>query len=123
MSDKNVELEKDLVPQEESTNEEQEFNMEDFVSSMVMPPIELNAGNLTGVKYDKKEFQAGLTSMSKSAGALTALINSGLSSALAVDYLINSETIKMNLALNVENNKASIQISKNTLTQAQNQTL
>jgi len=110
MSDKNIDEKVEL--------NKQEYTMEELMNSVsTIPPMELDISNLSAIKYDKKEFQIGINSMSLFAGAITSLINCGLSSHDALDFLVNERTIDMNLKLNAENNKTSIIISKNQAVQ------
>ena len=60
-------------------------------------PMELD--NLEGIKYDKKEFDKGVKDYSYVAGAISSLLNAGLSSTDALNYIINRETIEHNFKL------------------------
>ena len=121
MSDKNVDEKIELNKEEfqdELVSKEQQYTMEELMNSVsTIPPMELDISNLSAIKYDKKEFQAGVNSMSLFAGAITSLINCGLSSHDALDFLVNERTIEMNLKLNAENNKTSIIVSRNQVVQ------
>lgn len=89
--------------------EQEQLQFDEFTYN----PIDLDISNVTGCKYDKKAFQEGVNSVSKVAGIITALKNTGLPWNLVMDYVFNSETMAFNLELADKNNATSIAMSKN----------
>jgi hypothetical protein len=73
-----------------------------------LPPIEIPMEF-----YDTEEFYRGIKDFSYISGAITALLNVGVSESFALDYLLNQETIKYNLLAAEINRDMSVEISKN----------
>jgi phosphorylcholine metabolism protein LicD len=123
MCEKNIDLEQKEFANEQECQQESEVSMEELMSSMTLQPLELDISNLDGIQYDNDEFAKGIKETSFIAGQITALLNVGLTSAQAIDFLINEKTILHNLSLAKVNNKTSIEVSKNQALQIQNQQL
>lgn len=84
-------------------------------------PMELE--NLKGIKYDKKEFDKGVKDYSYVAGAISSLLNAGLSSTDALNYIINRETIEHNFKLQEIINANNKEVAEIQELKIQSQTL
>lgn len=84
-------------------------------------PMELE--NLKGIKYDKKEFDKGIKDYSYVAGAISSLLNAGLSSTDALNYIINRETIEHNFKLQEIINANNKEVAEIQELKIQSQTL
>lgn len=73
-----------------------------------LPLIEINLED-----YDMDEFQRGISDASYVSGYIVALLNTGLSEAAVMDFLLNQETIKHNLETARINKEMNIEMSKN----------
>lgn len=72
--------------------------------------------------YDSEKFFKGIDDASYMAGFITALANTGIPSIEVLAYLIQKDTIEMNLKMAEINKEANIAVSKNTvLVQEKNQ--
>jgi len=73
-----------------------------------LPPIEIDMKD-----YDVEEFQRGIKETSHLVGAITALLNAGVSEGFVLDYLLNQATIEHNLKAAKVNKEMNIEIAKN----------
>lgn len=62
--------------------------------------------------YDEESFQKGVDDHSYISGAITAILNTGVSEQFALEYLLNKDTIKYNLEATEINKKLSIDVAK-----------
>jgi len=74
--------------------------------------IPMNTDNLGEIKYDKKDFQKGVNSMSFDCGKITSLINCGVSAQDAVSWILNEQTLKHNREQQILVNENNITVAK-----------
>lgn len=76
----------------------------------------MDTSNINTVKYNRHNFEKGVTEMSEIAGKITALVNAGLSPSEAIEYIgateANSMTYKLQTTLSKESNDTSIAVAK-----------
>jgi hypothetical protein len=73
-----------------------------------LPPIEIPFEF-----YNTDDFYKGIEDYSYISGAITALLNTGVSESFVLDYLLHKQTIEHNLKAAELNKEMSIEISKN----------
>ncbi len=74
--------------------------------------LEMDCEEQYNATFDADEFQRGINEYSFVCGALTALCNSGLTPAEAIEYIVNVDTIKHNLEVTRIGADATIESSK-----------
>jgi hypothetical protein len=98
--------ENELNEQEEQFEELEISN--DF-NEIILPPIELPFDYFE----NSENFQKGIDDAMYIAGYITTLANTGISSTDVLEFMMNRETIEMNIKLAEINKTANIEISKN----------
>lgn len=73
-----------------------------------LPPIEIPMD-----WYETNDFHKGIHDYSYLAGAITALLNTGVSEGFVLDFLLNQETIKHNEHIAEVNKSMNVEMSKN----------
>lgn len=90
---------------------------------MVLDPIMIGTDNLDEVCFNKNEFQRGLDEISYVCGMLTGLMNIGLNSVDALNYLVNIKVLENNIKVSEINKEASIDVAKETSLQIEKNSL
>jgi hypothetical protein len=88
-------------------------------NEIILPPIELPFEYFE----DSEDFQRGVKDAMYMAGFITTIANTGISSVEALGYLLNKDTIEMNIKLSEINRETSIEVSKNQLVNLEKQQL
>lgn len=100
--------------------QEQQFEaLENYNNNeIILPPIELPFEYFE----NSENFQKGVNDAMYLAGYITTIANTGISSTDVLEFLMNRETIEMNIKLAEINKSANIEVSKNqVLTVEKNQ--
>lgn len=100
--------EKDLI------EENEELDLSELLDSLTSDNelIPMDLSNVEEMKPDKASFSKGVKDYSYIAGAVTILMNSGLSAELALECVMSREAIDMNITLQDRTNKANVDIAK-----------
>ena len=99
----------------EDVNEEESDPMElleDILSDLMS--VELDTGDLEGIKVDKTEFAKGVKSVSKYAGMFACLKNVGFDTDSAVGFILNERNIEHAQKMQKLINESQEKIAKNT---------
>ena len=89
---------------EESTEQSGEI-------SIINLPLE----TIKGIDLDKDEFAKGVRDHSYVAGAISALVSCGVMPAEALEFVLNSKMIEVNLKMNKDKCKSQVDASKYSL--------
>jgi hypothetical protein len=68
--------------------------------------------NTMDIQYDESKFKDGVNDYSYIAGALTALLNTGLSPELAVQYILAQDEIKQNIKMTKINTESNEKVAE-----------
>jgi hypothetical protein len=98
--------ENELNEQEEQF---EELEIPNNSNEIILPPIELPFEYFE----NSENFQKGIDDAMYIAGYITTLANTGISSTDVLEFMMNRETIEMNIKLAEINKTANIEISKN----------
>ena len=104
MDDKILECVKELKAEELA---ELECDEEGFFIPIECPESE-------DLSYDNEAFQNGINDYSYICGAITAICNTGVKPDVAIEYIVNKETIKHNLEVTKIGANATIEAAKYT---------
>ena len=112
MCDKCANIEQELGTTELEQGEQlegSEFHTDS--SEIILPPIELSFDYFE----DSEDFQRGISEAMHLCGYITAIANTGISSLEILGFLMNKDTIEMNIKLAEINKEMAIAVSKNQL--------
>jgi hypothetical protein len=101
--------ERDLELVEKQEHQFEELEVSNDSNEIILPPIELPFEYFE----NSENFQKGINDAMYLAGYITTIANTGISSTDVLEFLMNRETIEMNIKLAEINKSASIEVSKN----------
>lgn len=103
--------ENELLDVEESDGKEFIMDQRQLADLMAEPSSNPNVV-LELEDYDMEAFQKGIDDHSYIAGAITAVLNAGVTEQFALEYLLNRDTINYNLKASEINKDLNIQLAK-----------
>lgn len=116
MSEENIEY----AGTDEATDRVEEITLDELMElkgaseqqEIVLPPVDLNLNNITGLSLDTAEFQRGLERASEIAGYVTALKNVGLENSVIFELIATEWGIDLNKEISEIQSDTSIEIAK-----------
>lgn len=111
--EKELELTDDEECEEVVVGEGNEFIMDQRQIAELMAEPSSNPNVVLELEdYDMDDFQKGIDDHSYISGAITAILNTGVSEQFALEYLLNKDTINYNLKASEVNKELNIKLAK-----------
>jgi hypothetical protein len=105
-------------PDEEYENLDMLDSLEGTYENSFLPPLIIPVE-----QYDNEDFYRGFKAYQEIAGAIVALTNVGIHPSEALGFITNRETMVHNLEVGKINKEMNIEVSKNTLINAEKNSL